>query len=156
VQNGYGAEAEQQQALDLILADHVEHADLQGVAAAMRYSASTFGRDKARKLLDALIEHNPNPKVVSAALYSRGTMDQRHGKMTADDIAAACADLERLLTLEVDDRTKDQAKSALFEYRNLMVGMTAPDIEGEDLDGVPFKLSDYRGKVVVIDFWGDW
>jgi peroxiredoxin len=34
--------------------------------------------------------------------------------------------------------------------------MVAPDIESEDLDGVKFKLSDYRGKVVVLDFWGDW
>ena len=34
--------------------------------------------------------------------------------------------------------------------------MVAPDIEAPDLDGVTFKLSDYRGKVVVIDFWGDW
>jgi hypothetical protein len=32
----------------------------------------------------------------------------------------------------------------------------APEIAGEDLDGVPFRLSDYRGKVVVLDFWGDW
>jgi cytochrome oxidase Cu insertion factor (SCO1/SenC/PrrC family) len=38
----------------------------------------------------------------------------------------------------------------------LAVGQFAPDIEGEDLDGVPFKLSDYRGKVVVLDFWGTW
>ena len=34
--------------------------------------------------------------------------------------------------------------------------MSAPEIEGNDLDGVAFKLSDYRGKVVVLDFWGDW
>jgi thiol-disulfide isomerase/thioredoxin len=36
------------------------------------------------------------------------------------------------------------------------VGQTAPDIVGEDLDGVRFKLSDYRGKVVVVVFWGTW
>ena len=35
-------------------------------------------------------------------------------------------------------------------------GKTAPDIEGEDIDGKKFKLSDYRGKVVVLDFWGNW
>lgn len=36
------------------------------------------------------------------------------------------------------------------------IGMIAPEIEGKDLDGVSFKLSDYRGKVVVLDFWGNW
>ena len=29
-------------------------------------------------------------------------------------------------------------------------------IEGEDPDGRKFELSDYRGRVVVLDFWGDW
>ncbi len=38
----------------------------------------------------------------------------------------------------------------------LAIGQRAPEIEGEDIDGVTFKLSDYRGKVVVLDFWGDW
>jgi AhpC/TSA family protein len=36
------------------------------------------------------------------------------------------------------------------------VGEMAPDIAGEDIDGKSFKLSDYRGKVVMLDFWGDW
>ncbi len=37
-----------------------------------------------------------------------------------------------------------------------LVGEPAPETVGVDLDGIPFKLSDYRGKVVVLDFWGDW
>jgi hypothetical protein len=36
------------------------------------------------------------------------------------------------------------------------VGQPAPEIEAEDLDGKKFKLSDYRGKVVLLDFWGHW
>jgi peroxiredoxin len=36
------------------------------------------------------------------------------------------------------------------------VGTTAREIEGEDIDGKPIRLSDYRGKVVLLDFWADW
>ena len=39
---------------------------------------------------------------------------------------------------------------------SLAVGSPAPEIRGQDVDGVPFKLSDYRGKVVILDFWGLW
>lgn len=35
-------------------------------------------------------------------------------------------------------------------------GMLAPELTGEDLDGEVFSLSDYKGKVVMLDFWGDW
>jgi hypothetical protein len=47
----------------------------------------------------------------------------------------------------------EKAKAELFELRHLSVGKEAPDIEGEDQDGKRFKLSDYRGKVVLLDFW---
>ena len=50
----------------------------------------------------------------------------------------------------------DLAKRELYDLLNLQVGQKAPEIEGEDLDGIPFKLSDYRGKVVMLDFWGHW
>jgi thiol-disulfide isomerase/thioredoxin len=51
------------------------------------------------------------------------------------------------------DTVAERAKAELFEIRNLRVGKQAPDIEGEDQDGKRFKLSDYRGKVVLLDFW---
>jgi hypothetical protein len=51
---------------------------------------------------------------------------------------------------------RDLVEPELFELRFLVVGKTAPDIEAEDLDGKAFKLSDYRGKVVLLDFWGHW
>jgi WD40 repeat protein/thiol-disulfide isomerase/thioredoxin len=44
----------------------------------------------------------------------------------------------------------------LFTLRNLAVGKTAPDIDGTDLDGRKFRLSDYRGKVVLLVFCGYW
>jgi len=42
------------------------------------------------------------------------------------------------------------------EPEHLAIGREAPEIEGNDVDGIPFKLSDYRGRIVVLDFWGNW
>lgn len=38
----------------------------------------------------------------------------------------------------------------------LEVNLRAPDIEGNDAEGKRFKLSNYKGKVIVLDFWGYW
>jgi len=32
-------------------------------------------------------------------------------------------------------------------------GKPAPETRGVDADGQPFQLSDYRGRVVLLDFW---
>ncbi len=48
------------------------------------------------------------------------------------------------------------AKAELYELQHLSIGSVAPDIVGQDLDGIEFKLSDYRGKIVMLDFWGHW
>jgi hypothetical protein len=50
----------------------------------------------------------------------------------------------------------DLAARELYEMRHLQPGMPAPDTAGEDIDGKPMKLSDFRGKVVLLDFWGFW
>lgn len=51
----------------------------------------------------------------------------------------------------------EMAKKKLDALRQpITVGKPAPDIDGEDIDGKRFKLSDYRGKVVLLDFWGNW
>lgn len=50
----------------------------------------------------------------------------------------------------------EQAEGGLYRLKNLEVGCTAPEIEGEDLNGLPWKLSETRGKVVMISFWATW
>ncbi len=49
-----------------------------------------------------------------------------------------------------------RAAGKVYRFENLVVGKVAPDFEAEDVEGTPFKLSDYRGKVTVVDFWGFW
>jgi peroxiredoxin len=38
----------------------------------------------------------------------------------------------------------------------LELGNSALDLEGTDVNGKTIKLSDFRGKVVVVDFWATW
>jgi hypothetical protein len=49
-----------------------------------------------------------------------------------------------------------RVKEVQFALSKLTAGRPAMEIEAEDLDGKKFKLSNYRGKVVVLDFWGNW
>ena len=48
------------------------------------------------------------------------------------------------------------AEARLDDLHNLAVGKAAPEIKGTDIHGKPLALSDYRGKVVAIVFWGTW
>ena len=50
----------------------------------------------------------------------------------------------------------DLAEQKLFRIRHLSIGRPATNIVGEDVFGKQFQLNDFKGKVVVIDFWADW
>jgi thiol-disulfide isomerase/thioredoxin len=64
---------------------------------------------------------------------------------------------QRLERLVARKPTLGQAALArLDEIRNLATGKPAPEIDGVDLGGTHRKLSDYRGKVVALVFWGSW
>ena len=49
-------------------------------------------------------------------------------------------------------------KSSLFgyQYGGLNIGDKAPEFSIESPDGIIFKLSDFKGKVVLLDFWASW
>jgi len=50
-------------------------------------------------------------------------------------------------------RLDDSARWKLYRIRHLRIGQPAPELVGEDIDGAPIRLSDYRGKFVVLWFW---
>lgn len=43
-----------------------------------------------------------------------------------------------------------------FFMDNLTIGKTLPDVSAETLKGEKAKISDYRGKVLVVDIWATW
>ena len=42
------------------------------------------------------------------------------------------------------------------KYEPLVVGKPAPDFALSDLNDKPYRLSDFRGKVVFLNFWATW
>lgn len=89
------------------------------------------------------------------AEYVAGLMRQ-DGAAAAKEVEAVfeqAAEKYGDVKLAGGDTVAERAKAELFDLRNLRVGKLAPDIEGVDQDGRRFKLSDYRGKAVLLDFW---
>jgi len=64
--------------------------------------------------------------------------------------------LEQLVQEYATSKEAPNAKGTLFRLNKLRPGMAAPDFEAVDVDGESFRLSDYGGRVVLLDFWGFW
>lgn len=174
------------QAMTTLMQDHVTSAGIGLAVARIGGLKQGYGVDRSRQWLDAVLQHNQDAAVLAQAHFTRAAMyvgtravatsDELRQLAVADLRAAQqCLDAaERAKAAELvghglpAEAARAQAKKLLGnslgglcadlldEAQRLEPGMQAPEIEGVDLDGVAFKLSDYKGKVVMLDFWGDW
>jgi hypothetical protein len=89
--------------------------------------------------------------------YLRDLLRQDRAKASQEAEALFEQAAEKYGDVKVPDggTVAQKAQAELFEVRHLQVGKVAPDIEGQDQDGKHFKLSDYRGNVVLLDFWSE-
>jgi peroxiredoxin len=121
----------------------------------------------AEPVLKAVIEKNTHRDEKAAALYALGAIHFKNFDASADRDSAAASKSKALecfqqLYADYEDVTiqgfklSDSVAKMFFEMTSLQVGCEAPEIEGKDADGVNFKLSDYRGKYVIVIFWGGW
>jgi hypothetical protein len=92
-------------------------------------------------------------------LYGKDYLDTLRIQDRAEAIAEVEAVFEQAaekygdVELPSGESVGDTARTELFAIRHLAIGKEADDIEGPDQNGVRFKLSDYRGKVVLLYFW---
>jgi hypothetical protein len=148
-----------------ILADkHVGSEKMGQVAQAL----GEFETPMAEPLLKAILEKNPNRAIQGQACLSLGYYFKNRSEAettTKSDVDKLQKEAEKYLDLagakyaDVKygrDTVGPAAKNTLFELQHLALGKTSPEIEGKDSGGKEFKLSDYRGKVVVLDFWASW
>jgi hypothetical protein len=100
-----------------------------------------------------LLSEDPEAKTICEFFSQIDTSEQRYMKLL-DRLENRYPD-ETLVHAE-KKKCSEAVQYRRYRLEHLSVGKVAPEIEGEGLDGVKFKLSDYRGNVVLIDFWADW
>lgn len=105
-----------------------------------------------KEFLETVLAENEDAevKVVARFLMALKDRDEEVREKVLKELLAEHADV-----VYRGKKMKKHIAGPLAALR-FRVGKVAPDIEGPDTDGVEFKLSDYRGKIVVVDFWGDW
>lgn len=136
-----------------------EHADSTAMETALQWlrgegAAGGMDAKRTQELLEQLFERTTRPAIKARVLQALPEVIARSG---APDAAKRRIELLERLAKEYPDTMEGRAaKGALNSERNLSIGAAAPDFTTKDVDGVEFKLSDYRGKVVVLDFWGFW
>jgi hypothetical protein len=150
-----------QKATELLIDKFPDHKGIEQICLALSYSESP----KAADTLKVILEKSSEPRVQTAAAIGlaralAGQLDELGNKPEQADKVAAEA--EKYLGLVIDKYGKDnpaqlkEAQRSLKALKTLRVGKEAPNITAVDLDEKEFKLSDYRGKVVLLDFWGNW
>lgn len=176
-------EATNAAAYDSLLSKHIDRVELKQICRRMAYKQAS---QKTEDQLRSLAKDSPHDDVkamatLSLADYLKRTAslaqtikdkpddhnqsDETVAYIESTDIGSQTIStvyqtvIDEYGDIEIEGRPEtlgSLAEGALFEMNNLSIGKEVPDIVAEDIDGVEFKLSDYRGKVVVIDFWGDW
>ncbi len=145
-------------AVDTLLASHLTSPKLTELADMLPRMKAVLPADKIDDWLAKLEKDADAPIVRAHAILARlaPVIEDKSNAVGSAKYEAAKGELLAIVALTPDDSFRRRVDGLIAGRESLVIGGTAPDIVGEDLDGVEFKLSDYRGKVVLLDFWGDW
>jgi hypothetical protein len=130
------------------------HRDVQGQAC---LSLALFLNGRLNRL--DLLKDQPVVNRRYEGLYGQDYLDTLRRQDRAKAVAEVEAVFEQAanrygdVKLPFGGTVGDNSKMELFAIRHLAVGKEAADIKGPDQNGVRFKLSDYRGNVVLLYFW---
>lgn len=151
-------------ATELLVKHHIDNEQIGAICLQL----GMRGTSSAEPLLRAVAEKSKSEDAKALALLGLGQMllarsnedgltDDERSKLRNQAKEALQSVVKNYAEVEAFGRKAgDWAEAVLFEVKHLGVGMPVPDLAGEDLEGEEFKLSDYRGKVVFLDFWAHW
>ncbi len=162
--NAWGAGEDVKWALAELARDHAARPEIGDALKSLQYAGPWVGEEALVALYDAVLSKNQDRETLARALYQKGFLLVSEWQMPTSAPAAAptsrkqqALELFRKVVADYSGTVvARRAESGMFEMEKLQVGMTAPDLAGSDGKGKQIHLADYRGKVVVLSFWGYW
>jgi hypothetical protein len=148
-----------QRAIDTLTGEYLGSGETMGFTLELVYGAPEWGVRSAEDALRTILTKSTDENVrVNAMVQLALTVgqDAELGAKGREEAEALLARIEKEYGDEdfIGMTGKQFAAGARFEIDHLRVGQVAPDFEVTDQEGTRFQLSDYRGRVVVLDFWG--
>jgi thiol-disulfide isomerase/thioredoxin len=86
---------------------------------------------------------------MKATLYTEVLDNQEQGIKLLEQLKRDFPETER-------GKSADQLIATLKKQAELAVGKQFPDFQEKDLEGKPLSIANYKGKVVLVDFWATW
>jgi peroxiredoxin len=156
-------------ALAILRKDHLKSDKVLGVVSYL----ALLGGEPGAKFVKEVIAKNPSRKVQARAIKEliRARGEQvGWGLKWRDDAARRAAaekdfgkEFVKRVIANVDNNKKERKEHAKLLkakysdiFPDLSIGQKAPEVVSEDLDGKKVRLSDLKGKVVVLDIWASW
>lgn len=135
---------------------HLKSAQLADAIQAISMASMLIGDEESEKFLRAVETGSPHADVRASAILIRATDKLENAPVKSAEYAAAKKEALRAAEIAEAPAIKQEVQSIIDGREKVVGGKVAPDIVGVDLDGVAFKLSDYKGKIIMLDFWGNW
>ncbi|HZN38921.1 MAG TPA: hypothetical protein VFD82_08965 [Planctomycetota bacterium] len=148
--------AQRKEVFELLLNEHIDSSQLNQLGQALPTLDRAVSEDYAKEAFAKIEQHGQNPVLLGWLAFARHEKTLRSEPATSKaflDAKAAAADA---IAKSEDMLLQRQFDALVAVQEKFGIGLVAPEISGVDLDGVAFELSDYKGKVVFLDFWGDW
>lgn len=118
-------------------------------------------QEELQKLIDEQKEYAKGyTQKVKSLIHSMGTSIaaiEVSRDIDVDEDAVFLEDLAKKLADQYpDSKLCADFKESILSMTQIAIGRTAPDFELQTLKGQAVKLSDYKGKYLLVDFWASW
>ncbi len=104
-------------------------------------------QNKHRSALQTFIVTHPNSYLSIIAL---NTLDRKTDPFESENL------FKTLSTELKETEAAKVLKQAIERAKLTAIGVTAPEFTQNDTRGLPIKLSSFKGKYLLIDFWASW